>query len=313
MNTVKELAAIVICVTFRQYEEYTLTLAKQSAQKDTESQGDPIRPIRFRLLLPLTIITLLLIGLSAGALLIIQQRNQQQFSRHLRLDVDTSLKLSLKRKSLMISAITATFLNNPQLHIAMQEQDREQLLTLSSSLFQKLRDNYSITHLYFHRPDLVNLVRIHKPEKYGDYIDRFTAIAAKRQGTIASGIELGPLGTFTLRVVQPVYVDKTLIGFVELGQEIEGIMNLIHKRLGVELVVTFHKEYLERQQWELGMKMLDRNAHWNRYKNVTSSYSTISSLPSELDPFLCGEKNYRQGKVANQQVQFDNKSWRIAN
>ncbi len=294
-------------INIQQYEDSTLTLTKKSGQKNTDNQNIPVRPIRFRLLVPLTIITLLLIGLSTAALLITQQRNQQQFSRHLMLDAGRSLEVSLKKKSLLLSAVLATFLQDN-----LREQDRDQLLTLSSSAFQKFRDNYSITHLYFHRPDLINLARIHKPEKYGDHIDRSTTAIAQRQGTMVSGIELGPLGTFTLRVVQPIFVAGTLIGFVEIGQEIEGMLDLIRNRLGVELVITFHKRYLERQQWEGGMEILGRRGHWDRCGKVVLSYSTISSLSSNFDSFICSEKDYGQGKIPLQLVQFDNKSWEVA-
>ncbi len=284
-----------------------MRFTKQNGKKDA-----PIKAIRFRLLLPLAIITLLLIGLSSAALLITQQRNQQQLNQHLINDANSSLKLSLKRKSSMISSITAALLNNPQLPIAMQEQDREQLLSLTSSVFQNLRDKYSITHLYFHRPDLTNLVRIHKPDKFGDTIERFTALTAKQTGKTTWGVELGPLGTFTLRVVQPVYAENNIIGFIEMGQEVEEILNLINKRLGVELLVTFHKQYLERKQWESGIKMLGRNSKWDRYKTEILSYSTISSHHSELDPYIHGEKKYTHRKFTNQ-IHFANKSWRMAN
>ena len=40
---------------------------------------------------------------------------------------------------------------------------------------------------------------------------------------IASGIELGPLGTMTLRVVIPWRVDGVLIGYIELGKDLDEI------------------------------------------------------------------------------------------
>jgi len=59
---------------------------------------------------------------------------------------------------------------------------------------------------------------VHKPEKYGDSINRFTALGAEKAGELISSLELGPLGTFTLRSVFPVVEQGQLICYIELGQ-----------------------------------------------------------------------------------------------
>lgn len=114
------------------------------------------------------------------------------------------------------------------------------------------------------------MLRIHKPEKYGDLIERFTLSKAEKSGKTAWGIELGPLGTFTLRVVKPVYAGDTLIGYLELGQEIEKELQLLKEGFNVELAMTINKDALEQQSWESGMEMLGRESNWNRYQEIRS-------------------------------------------
>ncbi|MCC6933984.1 MAG: hypothetical protein IT292_12170 [Deltaproteobacteria bacterium] len=82
--------------------------------------------------------------------------------------------------------------------------------------------------MYFITPDRTCILRVHKPEKQGDIINRFTTLEAERTGKLAAGIEIGPLGTFTLRVVNPVYSKGMLVGYLELGKEIEDNLKLIH-------------------------------------------------------------------------------------
>ncbi len=54
----------------------------------------------------------------------------------------------------------------------------------------------------------------------GFTFDRFTTSEAERTGRTASGIELGPLGTFTLRMVRPIFDNGALIGYLEFGKDI---------------------------------------------------------------------------------------------
>lgn len=277
-------------------------------KKNTDNKNDLIRPFRFRLLIPLTIIVFLLISGSTIALLKSQQQNLRNFSNHLLKDAGNSLQLSLARNARTIFSIEDTLLLDTRLRKALQAQDRKQLLAIYEPFFQQLRDEYAITHFYFHRPDRVNLLRLHKPEKYGDHIDRYTAREAEQSGKAAWGVELGPLGTFTLRVVQPVHVGNTLIGYLELGQEIEGILNLIHKRLGVELAVSIHKEAIDQQKWGAGMEMLGREGRYDRYKDKVLIYQTFPSFPTELDSYILDPAHYRQDTDGHS-VQFNNKSW----
>ena len=64
---------------------------------------------------------------------------------------------------------------------------------------------------------------MHKPEKHGDYIDRFTMDQAVHDGKSIWGVELGRFGTFTLRVVCPWRIDGKVAGYIELGEEVKHI------------------------------------------------------------------------------------------
>ncbi|RWX50121.1 hypothetical protein VU00_11412, partial [Candidatus Electrothrix marina] len=63
---------------------------------------------------------------------------------------------------------------NPVLQQQFMAGDREMLLKTSRSLEQSLRQDYHITHFYFHSPDRINFLRVHQPERHGDRIDRLT-------------------------------------------------------------------------------------------------------------------------------------------
>ena len=268
------------------------------------------KPVFTRLLLPLSGIIFLLTLCLSVALVLTHQQGNNRFSQHIMVDATRSLTLSLKRKARVLNGLEDVLLQQKQLYTALQAKDRNQLLTLFQPTFEKLRAKYEITHFYFHLPDRTNLVRIHKPSVYGDFIDRNTARTAERTGKTASGIELGPLGTFTLRVVQPVYLKNTLIGYLELGQEIEGILRMIQQRLGVDLAVTIHKHALNRQKWGVGMEMLGREANWNRYQDEVLIYYSLPHFPKEADHLVHGHSGHRHATMM-EDIRFADKNWRI--
>ncbi len=281
-----------------------------SHNKNTAKPFQRNRPIFYRLMIPLCVIVLLLVIALSTALLLSNQQETNRFSQRIVEDATHSLEFSLIRKSHMLNALEDVLLQESRLYEALQTMDREQLLALYGPIFRKLQKEYTITHFYFHLPNRVNLLRLHKPTVHGDVINRFTALEAERSGKTAHGIELGPLGTFTLRVVQPVYVEDTLIGYLELGQEIESILKFIQKRLGVELAVSIRKNVLDRHKWQDGMKMLGRESNWDRYKDEVLVYYSLPRFPAVIDPFIHGSKGHVHRKLTEKLV-IDNRLWRI--
>ncbi len=111
-------------------------------------------------------------------------------------------------------------MQNSDIKKAFRKGDRELLLKLSKPLYSELQPR-EVTHFYFTGPDRINILRVHNPERFGDSIRRQTTLNAETTGNESSGMELGPFGTFTLRVVAPWFDGEELIGYLELGKEVE--------------------------------------------------------------------------------------------
>jgi hypothetical protein len=127
------------------------------------------------------------------------------------------------------------------------------LLGCTESLFEEIRNKFRVTHYYFHDLDHTNFLRVHNSSRYGDYIGRYTLNKAYLSEKMAYGIELGPYGTFTLRVVEPWYINGELKGYIELGEEIEHITPYLKQVLDVDLIFLIDKQFLERDRWEEGV------------------------------------------------------------
>lgn len=194
-------------------------------------------------------------------------------------------------------------LRDEQLKAALKAKDRKGLLDQTLTLFGEFNSKHGITHFYFTGPDRVNILRVHKPDKHGDKINRFTTLNAEKTGEHSYGIELGPLGTFTLRAVEPWYDGEELIGYVELGEEIEHITQKLHDILGVEIYVFIEKEFLDRIEWQAGMRMLGRDAAWDEFPSVVMVDRTLDMFPEDLAEFL-PEKDHTS-KVTERRVSLN--------
>lgn len=269
----------------------------------------PIKPIRNRLLIPLVVALMLLVG--GFSILVIEQyqQNLYQSSKILMDDITSDMASFVEEQSSMLNMAGQVLLKDEILRQALRAGDKTRLLARYSDLFLKLQQENDLTHFYFIRPDRICLLRIHKPEKYGDLINRFTMLQAERTGRRATGLELGPLGTFTLRSVHPVYEDKTLVGYIEIGKEIEDILSRLRTKGGFDIALFIKKDALDRRGWEAGMKMLGRKADWDRFRSYAMIYCSLTKFPFEDQNFIRSTQD--SVKELTEEITFKGRSWHL--
>ena len=269
------------------------------------------KPILRSLLPPLTAMVLLMIA-GTGALL--WQQQQQRIAGNtasIKAYEKDLFRASLNQQVIGLATALQPITADPTVQKALRKGDAESLLAVWQPVFKTLHIENNLTHFYFFDKNRVCLLRVHKPDKHGDLINRFTAVEAERTGKTASGLELGPLGTFTLRVVKPVFADGALVGYVELGKEIEDILQTLHTRLGIQLAATISKEHLNRQTWEEGMRLLGREADWNRLPQSAVIYSSHGRLPDAFASWVESlDKKHVHGET-NREIPFEGKDWRV--
>jgi PAS domain S-box-containing protein len=270
------------------------------------------KPLVRRLLLPLAAMVILLL---AAAGLLLRHQYQNQLAEEIAAgtsDVSGNLYETLDRQADGLASALLPIVSDVTVQKALREGNTARLLADWQPAFETLRRENNITHFYFLDTNRVCRLRVHEPEKHGDLIDRFTAIEAERTGTTASGIELGSLGTLTLRVVQPVFEDTGLVGYVELGKEIEDVLQTMHTQPGVQLAVAIHKENLNREAWENGMRRLGREADWNGLPHSVIIYATQSRLSEAFAPMMDHEAEDHTVDETNRDLVFNGKSWRAS-
>lgn len=272
-----------------------------------------LKPVLWRLLPPLTLIVILLV-VAAGVLLWQQQR--RQMANKIATDISSissNLRLDLKQKAATMALTTQSIATDVTAQKALRAGDAEGLLNAWKAEFEDLRREQQLTHFYFMDAKRTCLLRVHKPELRNDTINRFTALKAEQSGKTTSGIELGVMNTLTLRVVQPVFDGTELVGYVELGKEIEDELHMLYQRSGNQVAVIVRKNLLKREAWADGIRFLGKHAEWDALPDSVVFFSSQGRLP---DAFATMANQSAQGdafqKNALQKISADGRDWWVS-
>jgi len=242
--------------------------------------------LRYRILLPFVLMGM---ALYAFLLATIYQEEREHIIEEVergRDGVEAAYRILQEEHGQTVNAALEMVLRDAALRRHFTSGDRGALLEAATPLFQLLRDRFNITHFYFHRPDRVNFLRVHQPARHSDRITRFTALAAEERGHAVHGVELGPLGNFTLRAVAPWRHEGKLLGYVELGEEVGTILEDLSALSGLSLFVVLNKRFLDREAWESGLRMLRRTPEWDRFPHWVLAAGSGAELPIPLSPLL---------------------------
>ncbi len=238
--------------------------------------------MRLRVLSAIFIALAVLLAVFVAALRAVQQ------SRLDAVQVDTVERagelvgVELSNRTDMMGAALESITRDPAFKSAMRAGDKPHLGALAAPLFEQLRSRFQIDHFYFYAPNRKVIHRAHEPGHDGDVIGRASLTTAESTGKPSSGIEQGPTGNSTLRVVYPWRDGDELLGYVELGTEFENVADRVHELLDVDVILTVEKRYLEKELWEKRNEKLGRQSAWAAYADVVVIDSTVQPIPEEL-------------------------------
>ena len=232
---------------------------------------------------PFAVALTLIMGIFASAIYLAEGRIRDRDLAERSTAVAKLFAQKLDKDTNLMRAVLRAMMANQAVEEAFRNRDRTGLARQGGPLFETLRADHRITHLYFTGPDLVNLYRVHSPGEFGDEINRMTMLKAREQEDAVRGLELGPLGTLTLRLVMPWRRSGRVLGYLEIGEEIEHLIDEIRDSLSVDLLVMVEKRYLLPQQWQRGLTLMKRQGDWERFATHVALAQTTEQLPAALD------------------------------
>jgi len=246
--------------------------------------------LKVRILVPLALIMATVLSLFVFGIYYDEQEHLADDLKRSINSIEGHYQATLKEREHKLGSVLDVITANSKFSTALEKRDREKLLELSKPFFKKLKNSHNITHFYFHDSQRINILRVHQPARYGDIIGRFTALEAEKTKKFFSGTELGPLGTFTFRAVLPIWRKDKLLGYVELGEEIDPVIQDMQRIFKVSLLVVIEKSFLHQPDWASGMKLLGRKADWNHLTNQVVVSKTLNELPKSLNDILLQQK-----------------------
>ncbi|MDD3375362.1 MAG: ATP-binding protein [Candidatus Omnitrophica bacterium] len=228
--------------------------------------------------------------------------SQQSFERvflenmlQMKKDFNKDFSLLEKQDTEKLSAALNVFVQDENFQNIYLEKDRDVLYQALQPLFQELKKSYGITHFYFILPDGKCFLRVHDKDIYGDDITRFTFWKARDTKQLVSGLELGKTA-FALRVVTPYYRNNELIGYVELGEEIDHFLEMLKGSSDNEFFLLIKKQYLDKKKYDLVKKRAMARNNWDDFNDYvivgsTKDSSDFRELFSKTT-VVEGEENY---------------------
>ena len=199
----------------------------------------------------------------------------------------------VEQDALAMEKLLTVFVNNDELVNTFLSADMDTLLGKSLPVFERIKSKYQITHFYFINADGRVDLRVHNPKKRHDVLKRATFLQAKRSGDVGWGIEMGKQ-YYSLRVVMPVKRDGKVIGYFELGEELDHLVEGFIKTTGADISMWLGQSYARdrnvqdkfelQNKWHMVMAS-NKNHHVDVIKNIGAKIDASNSkyFTVELD------------------------------
>ncbi len=176
-----------------------------------------------------------------------------------------------------LSSTLDALMGDPTLTAFFAQRDLDRLYETAAPIFQDLRDRHNITQWQFIEPKTrASYLRVHRPELREDVIDRASVLAAVKSTDSVAGKELDKTG-FALRVVRAYVAHGKLIGYMEIGQEINDFLSRMKAETGDEFGLVVEKAHLDEKAWAAARG--SRRNNWNDDPNVLAVDATSTEAP----------------------------------
>jgi len=191
-----------------------------------------------------------------------QNRNSEEIVLVHNKEVKAAFNNFEERDTKILFSALEVIVQDTGLKTVYLEKQREKLYEYVQPLFKNLSDKYGITHFYFILPDGRVFLRMHEKELYGDLLKRSSFEKAKATTEPAWEIELGKTA-FALRTIMPYFKSGKLIGYVELGEEIDHLLKILKGETNNEFGIVADKIYLDRDDWRSVRQVSGLRDNWD--------------------------------------------------
>jgi hypothetical protein len=234
----------------------------------------------------LTLVTLLILGLSglgsAGILYTVYRRSTNAASEEALKGAATAYDAIERYEAEKLSTALDVAIANTAIRDAFAARDRERLYALTGPVLQSLKAEHGINIFNFveGEPDRQMVVlRVQAPSRYGDTMRRANLGRAMEKHEVSAGKELGRNG-FALRVARPYSVDGKIIGYVEMGEDIDAFLDKLKDQTGNDFAMFIQKKFMDATEYERSRGTARNN--WSDFPEIV----VVNHTAGEQDPIV---------------------------
>lgn len=195
-------------------------------------------------------------------------------------NIQKTYENKIKQNYLIYNEIIHHIQSDPKISEYYLQKDRAKLYEYSKKLYTRLNEEFQITHFYFHDLDKRNFLRVHNPNTHSDLINRDTLNRAAETKDISCGIEFGIHHNLTSRYVEPYYINDKLVGYLELGEDIDYLTPYLSEMLDAQILIAIKKELIDiKKDEKLSKKVINKIKSYTK----TKEYYIINTKQKKFD------------------------------
>lgn len=174
---------------------------------------------------------------------------------------------------------------------AMSEKWRAALYEQVASSWAEMKKQFYVRQLHFHVPPDISLLRVHRPEKWGDDLSpfRYMIVDVMKDQKPTQGFELGRVYA-GVRGAVPVYgpsrfdEEGAFIGVLEAGTSFAEIVGMLQRQIGADIAVLLNGKRVSSVKWKTGTG--GRHAETCACFIEATSSNRVSDILDQIAPKL---------------------------
>ena len=190
-------------------------------------------------------------------------------------NLESTYNKIIERDTLLLGSTLDVLIQDKIIKENYIKKNREELYDYNKNLFIDLEEGGGITNWNFILPNGTLFLRMHLKEVFGDFITRAVFNKSRDTNGLSSGLDLGKAG-YALRVIKPYYKDDELIGYMELGENIDHFLVILQKTVkNGNFAMMVDKAKIDKEEWAFYRKNAGLRNNWDDIEGSILISSTI--------------------------------------
>jgi len=263
--------------------------------------------LSLKVILPFIASIVLIVSMALISIYTLETKHINELSIEGFEDVSKTFEQIINKNVKLLEGFNRLIQKDENLINLYMDKNREWLFLYLYQTYLNFNTNYNITHFYIHDLNKTNFVRVHNKDFHSDTINRYTLNKVIEKSTTISGVEFSMNHNYTLRVVSPLFNEGDIVGYIELGEEIDKITNDLSGILNNNIIFTIDKNLMDTKSYK---KWEKENSNSKKYTELDDYYipnSIMSKIVAEdeLLKILNSKENIRNIRVTNNGLIYD--------